>query len=113
MTSSAQTFRPAAGRSSRRVVPRGLDDAQRERVRGMLNDPDTWVLRHQWEPFLRGEVVTLVATDELSCDHRTAVRAWLEQQQHRLHEELEGDRVAPEGWLASFPLVQRLMRRPA
>ncbi len=111
MTSSAQTFRPATGRSSRRVVPRDLDDTQRERIRAMLNDPDTWVLRHQWEPFLRGDGANLISTESLSCDHRIAVLAWLQQQQHRLHEELEGDRVAPEGWLQSFPLVQRLLQR--
>ena len=101
---------PPAMASSRRAVPARLTDAQRERLRFLLNDPDTWVLRPAWERFLlQGDHATLVATDELSADHRTAALAWLRQQRHALHRALEGDAVAPDGWLEQLPLVARLL----
>jgi hypothetical protein len=95
---------------SRRAVPRNLTDEQRERLRRLLDDPDTWVLRPGWEPYLLGgDEAPLVRTDELSADNRAAALAWLRQQRHALHRELVGPEVAPEGWLESLPLYQRLM----
>jgi hypothetical protein len=96
--------------SSRRAVPARLTDEQRERLRFLLDDPDTWVLRLGWERFLlQGDHATLVATDELGPDHRTAALAWLRQQRHALHRALEGDPIAPDGWLEQLPLVARLL----
>lgn len=101
---------PPDGPSSRRAVPTHLTQQQRERLWFLLNDPDTWVLRPGWERFLlHGEYATLVRTDELTADHRVAALAWLRQQRHALHRALEGDPVAPEGWLEALPLVARLL----
>jgi len=103
-----QTIHPRVP-GSRRAVPNNLTDAQRTRLRELLEDPDTWVLRPGWAPYLiDGDEGPLVRTDELSADHRAAAIAWLRQQRHALHRELEGDPVAPEGWLESLPLYQRL-----
>jgi hypothetical protein len=105
--------RPPTGRGSRRAIPRRLTDAQRERLRSLLTDPDTWVLRPDWERYLLdGDEATLVHTDELSRDHRTSVLAWLEQQRHTLHRVLEGGEVAPDGWVESLPLYTRLTGDP-
>lgn len=99
---------PAAG--VRRAVPAKLTDEQRERLRFLLEDPDTWVLRFGWERFLlRGDSATLIPTSELTADQRAAAVAWLRQQRHRLHLALEGDAIAPAGWIESFPLMQRLL----
>ncbi len=100
---------PPNGPGSRRAVPMRLTDEQRERLRWLLEDPDMWVLRTEWEPFLAtGDRRTLVWTDELSKDQRVAAIAWLEQQRHSLHAALEGGFEAPDGWLEGFPLYQRL-----
>lgn len=99
---------PAAG--LRRAVPRNLNDEQRARLRFLLEDPDTWVLRYGWERFLlRGDHATLIPTAELTADQRSAAIAWLRQQRHRLHYALEGDPIAPAGWIESFPLMARLI----
>ncbi len=95
---------------SRRAVPLVLTEEQRDRLRSLLDDPDTWVLRPGWEPYLlRGDEGTLVDTDSLSNDHRAASIAWLRQQRHALHRALGGGDVAPDGWLESLPLYQRLV----
>lgn len=94
---------------SRRAVPSGLSEVQRRRLQQLLDDPDTWVLRTSWLAFLQhGNDATLIATDALSADQRAAALAWLRQQRHALHRELVGDESAPDGWLESLPLVQRL-----
>lgn len=94
---------------SRRAVPLRLTDEQRGRLRSLLDDPDTWVLRPGWEPYLlRGDEGTLVDPESLSNDHRIASIAWLRQQRHALHRALEGGEVAPDGWLESLPLYRRL-----
>lgn len=75
-------------------------------------DPDTWVLRPDWERYLlRGDAATLVRTDTLSRDHRVSVLAWLDQQRHTLYRVLEGGDIAPEGWVESLPLYRRLAER--
>jgi hypothetical protein len=94
---------------SRRDVPRNLTVDQRDRLRCLLEDPDTWVLRPGWAPYLMdGDEGPLVDTSELTADHRAAAIAWLRQQRHALHREVEGEPIAPEGWLESLPLYQRL-----
>lgn len=101
---------PPSGPGSRRAVPASLTPEQQQRLRFLLDDPTTWVLRPGWEPFLlHGDHATLVPTDGLTVDQRIAGLAWLRQQRHALHRVLEGGEVAPDGWLEQFPLVQRLL----
>ncbi len=96
--------------SARRSVPRNLTEVQRDRLRRLLEDPDTWVLRPGWEPYLLdGDEGPLVDPRELSPDHRAAAVAWLRQQRHALHRELEGSDVAPDGWLENLPLYGRMV----
>ncbi len=94
---------------SRRSVPRNLTEPQRERLRELLDDPDTWVLRPSWLRFLLdGDEGSLVETDDLNADERSAALAWLKQQRHALYRALEGGERAPEGWLEALPLYRRL-----
>lgn len=94
---------------SRRSVPRNLTEEQRERLRTLLEDPDTWVLRPGWLRFLvDGDEGQIVATDKLNADERAAALAWLKQQRHALYQVLEGGERAPDGWLEDLPLYQRL-----
>lgn len=109
---------PPHGPGSRRAVPVVLDDAARARLRWLLDDPDSWVLRPGWEPFLcHGDRAPLVRTDALRRDELLAALAWLRQQRHALYTALEHpDRGlaaglrAPDGWLESSGLWQRLER---
>jgi hypothetical protein len=98
------------GFGARRAVPENLDEEQRERLRWLLEDPDSWVLRPGWETFLRtGDRATLLRPEELTRDHRIAALAWLRQQRHRLYHVLEGERIAPAGWLEGLGIYQRLL----
>lgn len=100
---------PPHGPGSRRAVPSRLNDEQRARLRWLLEDPDSWVLRPGWEPFLlHGDRTALLRPQDLTRDHRVAALAWLRQQRHALHRALEGGPVAPDGWLETFPLYRRL-----
>ena len=93
----------------RRTIPAQLTSAQSERLRGLVHDPDTWVLRSAWDAYLLdGDPGRLVDPADLSADHLVASLEWLRQQRHPLHRALEGGRRAPEGWLESLPLHQRL-----
>lgn len=93
----------------RRTIPAQLTGAQRQRLRGLVHDPDTWVLRSAWDSYLLdGEDGRLIDPADLSADHLVASLEWLRQQRHPLHRVLEGGRRAPEGWLESLPLHQRL-----
>ncbi len=106
--SGVMTTLPHHGPGSRRVVPPALDEAQRSRLQALLDDPDTWVLRPSWEPFLlHGDDAVLVDTALLTRDQCIAALAWLRQQRHPLHDALHGGK-APDGWLESVPLVERL-----
>lgn len=97
-------------RSSRRIVPPRLDDAQRQRLHELLTDPDTWVLRPSWERYLiRGDRAALIRTNELNTDHVVAALAWIRQQRHAIYRALEGGDIAPEGWIEQWPLVARLL----
>jgi hypothetical protein len=98
-------YRPGGSR----MVPRRMTDEQRDRLRWLLDDPELWVLRTGWKRFLvEGDRTPLVATDSLTADQRAAALAWLRQQRHSLYRALEGGRVAPDGWLESLGLYQRL-----
>jgi hypothetical protein len=102
---STTPYRPGASR----MVPRRLTEEQRDRLRWLLDDPDQWVLRTGWHRFLLdGDRTPLVRTESLTADQRSAALAWLRQQRHSLHQALEGDRIAPEGWLEGFGLYRRL-----
>jgi hypothetical protein len=105
---------PPSGPGSRRAVPDQLTEEQRGRLRWLLEDPASWVLRPGWEPFLlHGDAATLICTTELTRDHRVAALAWLRQQRHRLYHALEGGQVAPDGWLEAFGLYRRLVELQA
>jgi hypothetical protein len=98
------------GFGARRAVPENLDEQQLARLRWLLEDPDSWVLRPGWEPFLRtGDRATLVRPEDMTLDHRVAAVAWLRQQRHRLYQVLEGERIAPPGWLEGLGIYQRLL----
>lgn len=102
------------GVGHRRAVPARLDDEQRRRLRWLLDDPNSWVLRANWERYLAtGENALIITTDKLTRDQRNAALAWLRQQRHALHRALEGGDRAPEGWLERFPMYQELIRELA
>ncbi len=105
------TTMPPHGPGSRRAVPSRLTEVQRDRLRWLLEDPDHWVLRPDWDRYLlTGERRHLVRTDALTRGQRVAALAWLVQQQHALHAVLEGGMIAPDGWIDAFGLTQRLRR---
>lgn len=105
---------PPDAHGHRRAVPPRMDDAQRERLRWLLDDPDRWVLRSAWERYLRsGDDALLVRTERLTQDHRVAAAAWLHQQRHPLYRALEGGDRAPDGWLEQLPMVRALTAAPA
>jgi hypothetical protein len=104
---------PPSGPGSRRSVPDRLTPPQQQRLRWLLEDPEHWVRRTVWEPFLlRGDEALAVRTDSLTRDQKVAALAWLRQQRHRLYAVLEGGRRAPDGWLERFPLYDRLGGEP-
>lgn len=84
-----------------------MDAASSERLRWLLHDPDHWVLRTNWERYLRsGDERLLVTTDQLTQDQRVAAAAWLAQQRHALYRALEGGDRAPDGWLEDLPMMR-------
>lgn len=100
---------PPSMPGSRRAVPLLLSAEQRDRLRWLLEDPDHWVQRTKWERFLLGgEMGAVIETDSLTDDQKVAALAWLRQQRHHLYVVLEGGTRAPDGWLESFPLYERL-----
>lgn len=104
------TTRPRAPQGWRRTVPSQLSEQQSTRLRGLMEDPSTWVLRHAWDAYLLdGDPGRLIDPAELTRDHLVASLEWLRQQRHPLHRALEGGRRAPEGWLESLPLYRRLV----
>lgn len=93
----------------RRTVPAQLTPVQRERLRDLIQDPHTWVLRHAWDAYLLdGDPGRIVDPATLSSGHLVSALEWLRQQRHPLYRALEGGERAPEGWLESLPLYQRL-----
>ncbi len=104
------TTRQREQRGWRRTIPTQLNEERSARLRGLMEDPDTWVLRHAWDAYLLdGDPGQLIDPAELSRDHLVASLEWLRQQRHPLYRALEGGRFAPEGWLESLPLHQRLV----
>ncbi len=104
------TTRQREQRGWRRTIPTQLNEERSARLRGLMEDPDTWVLRHAWDAYLLdGDPGRLIYPAELSRDHLVASLEWLRQQRHPLYRALEGGRFAPEGWLESLPLHQRLV----
>lgn len=98
---------------SRRVLPPVPDRHQVERVRSLLEQDQHWVLRGDWSRYLTGDgQVGLVPISRLMRDQRIAAAAWISQQQHALYETLEGQRTAPDGWLATLPLYRALTNEP-
>lgn len=103
------TTRQRARHGWRRTIPAQLNEAQCRRLRELMEDPDTWLLRSAWDAYLLdGDPGRLIDPAELSADHLVASLAWLRQQRHALYRALEGGRRAPEGWLESLPLHRRL-----
>lgn len=102
------THQPVRG-GWRRTVPAQLTPVQRERLRDLIEDPDTWVLRHAWDAYLLdGDPGRIVDPATLSAGHLVSALEWLRQQRHPLYRALEGGQRAPEGWLESLPLYRRL-----
>ncbi len=94
----------------RRTVPPQPTPEQHARLRALVDDPATWVLRHAWDGYLRdGAGGCVVDPQDLSSDHQIAALAWLRQQRHPLYRALEGGPRAPDGWLESLPLHRRLI----
>ena len=105
MSMQLPDFRPG----SRRTVPLRLTPEQCERLRSLVDDPDTWVLRHAWDAYLlAGERGRVVDPADLTRDHVVSAIEWLRQQRHPIYRALEGGDRAPEGWLEQLPLHQRL-----
>ncbi len=105
MNTNIPDFRPG----SRRTVPLRLTPAQCDRLRSLVEDPTTWVLRHAWDDYLlAGERGRVVDPRDLTRDHVVSAIEWLRQQRHPIYRALEGGDRAPEGWLEQLPLHQRL-----
>jgi hypothetical protein len=100
---------PRTRTGSRRTIALDLNEEQRGRLRELLEDPDTWVLRHAWDDHvLDGRPGTIVDPADLTRDHLAAAIAWLRQQRHPIYRVLEGGNRAPDGWMESLPLYRRL-----
>ncbi|MDX1621074.1 MAG: hypothetical protein R3320_08800 [Nitriliruptorales bacterium] len=93
---------------SRRAIPTTLREDSKKRLRALLEQGEVWVLRPDWEAYLREGHDRGIQIDDLPRGHQIAARAWLSQQRHVLYQRLEGDERAPEGWLESLPLYQAL-----
>ncbi len=105
MTGQLPDFQPG----SRRTVPLRLNAEQCARLRALVEDPDTWVLRHAWDGYLLdGEPGRVVDPADLTRDHLVAAIEWLRQQRHPIYRALEGGDRAPQGWLERLPLYERL-----
>lgn len=107
MTSTAPPNVPG----SRRVLPLDPTPHQIERVRALLEQDEHWVLRGDWLRYLAQDgPAGTVPVEGLRRDQRVAAAAWISQQRHRLYATLEGERIAPDGWLEKLPLYQALTR---
>lgn len=81
-------------------------------LRELLDQSQKWVLRSAWSTYLRTHDRTLtVSTDRLTRDQLVAIHAWLRQQRHHLHRALEGDAVAPDGWIEQAVLYRYVRDR--
>lgn len=95
-----------------RTIPADPTPDVVSRIRRLIDGGDIWVLRPCWARYLRlGDERDAVAIDRLTQDQAIAVHAWLRQQQHHLHRILEGERVAPDGWIQARPLYSAVAKR--
>lgn len=90
-----------------RTVPARLTDSQRALLASLLDQDTRWIRRDDWLDFLAGSDAG-TNIDDLTADQRSAAVAWLRQQRHELYRATEGGTRAPDGWLESLPLYQRL-----
>lgn len=103
------TTQPPSTPGSRRAIPVQPTRQQAERMEALLRQDRDWVLRGDWESYLRtGAPWTLRPVDGLTRDQRIAALEWLRQQRHRLHQVVEGQERAPAGWLEDLPLYRAL-----
>lgn len=94
---------------SRRVLPTVPSKHQVERVQNLLHQGEHWVRRGDWKRYLDADDTRgTIPIELLGRDQRVAAAAWISQQRHVLHELLDGQRTAPEGWLEALPLYRAL-----
>lgn len=104
------TIMPPNTPASRRAVPSHPTPTQVANLRALLDQDSSWVLRGDWDRYLRtGSRTRLRPVSTLTRDQRAAALAWLRQQRHNLHRAVEGGRQAPDGWLESLPLYRALL----
>ncbi|MEX2533618.1 MAG: hypothetical protein WD360_06605 [Nitriliruptoraceae bacterium] len=100
---------PPPGLGHLRGIPRRVTDTQRANLEKLLTNTNSWVLRFAWEEYLEtGDLHALIPIAKLTTDQRAAGIAWLTQQQHALYWALFNERVAPNGWIETQPLMQQL-----
>ena len=97
---------------SRRAVPDHATPRHAQLLSALLGQGKRWVLRPDWHLYLADRIDLEDGCDiqDLSRDQRIAALSWLRQQQHRLHQVIDGGAVAPEGWLERQPLHEALRR---
>jgi hypothetical protein len=99
------TTMPPHAPGSRRFVPRAPEPDVADRLRRLLWQDAWWVLRPQWEAYLRtGREDLAVSTTRLTRDQLVAIHAWLRQQRHPLYQAVEGGSLVPDGWIEKLPL---------
>ncbi len=103
------TTMPPVMPGSRRAVPHHPTEEHAKLLRDLLDQGEQWVLRGDWESYLRtGSPRAMVAITTLTDDHCVAAAAWLRQQRHALYRAIEGELCAPDGWLEARPLYKAL-----
>lgn len=91
----------------RRTIPPDPSPDVLEYLRRLLRQDEGWVRRPHWSAYLAtGDAKHLRPLEELTRNQLVAVHAWIRQQRHELHRALEGGRIAPDGWVESFPLYE-------
>jgi hypothetical protein len=94
----------------RRNIPIAPRPEQVELIRELLHQTHDWVLRPDWNTYVRTQDRSLtIGLDRLTRDQLVAIHAWLRQQRHALYRLVEGHEVgavAPDGWIEAMPLYQ-------
>lgn len=105
------TTMPPQGPGSRRAVPERPTEQQRANLRRWLDQGENWMMRPNWDSYLRDGVERgRRPLEQLTQEQRIAAQAWLSQQRHALYRVLEGGRTAPDGWLEGQVLYAALDR---
>lgn len=104
MTTTARPEQP----DSRRSVPSVISEDQRLWLKALLEQSEWWVLRGDWENYMREGESFNSSISNMTRDQCCAALAWLGQQRHALHRAVEGGRLAPDGWLEQQPLFVAL-----